>query len=308
MTSVFYDRWIDDEERRHALFAGDLFVYSPTSATLELVKHARGMIEDAFGDRDPRTAQHEMTPEQFVDVVAPLKPAFIHHDRTKQLVTEILGDLGCDTGQVYFDVPRLRSMTSDNFLNAGVALQFHPHRDTWFSAPLAQVNWWMAVYEVTPDNCMAFHPRHFDSAVPNSSSEYNYYIWNQTGRREAAKQIRKETRKQPTALQEVDLDPQIRLVTPPGSPILFSGAQFHSTVPNSAGFTRYSIDFRTVHRRDLEEGRSAPNADSEPQGTTLRDFVRARDFERLPEDLVQRYDNVDDTTGVLVWDHSSAGA
>lgn len=306
MTSVFYDRQVSDEERRSALFAGDLFVYSPTSATLELVKHARSMIEDAFGDCDPRLAQHEMTPEQYVEIVAPLKPAFIHHDRTKQLVTEILSELGCDTEQVYFDVPRLRSMTSDDFLNAGVALQFHPHRDTWFSAPLAQVNWWVPVYDVTPNNCMAFHPRHFDSPVPNNSDEYNYYIWNQTGRREAAKQIHKETRKQPTALEEVDLDPQIRLVTPPGSPILFSGAQFHSTVPNTAGFTRYSIDFRTVHRSDLEKGVAAPNADSQPEGTTLRDFMRATDHERLPEELVKRYDNVEQTEGTLVYDPSSA--
>jgi len=306
MTTVFYDRRISDDERRVALFAGDLFVYSPTPSTSALVAHAREMIEDAFGSRDPLTAQHEMTPEEYVEIVAPLKPAFIHHDRTKQLVTQVLGELGADTEQVYFDVPRLRSMTSDNFLNAGVALQFHPHRDTWFSAPLAQVNWWMPVYEVTPDSCMAFHPRNFDVAVPNSSSEYNYYVWNQTGRRDAAKQIHKETRKQPTALEEVDLDPQIRLVTSPGSPILFSGAQFHSTVPNTAGVTRYSIDFRTVHRADLERGVAAPNADSEPQGTTLRDFMRSTDHERLPEDLVERYDNVHDREGVLVYDPSSA--
>jgi len=306
MTAVFHNRQISDDERRRALFAGDLFVYSPTPSTLALVEHAREMIEDAFGSLDPLTAQHEMTPERYVEIVAPLKPAFIHHDRTKELVTRILGEFGCDTEQVYFDVPRLRSMTSDEFLNAGVALQFHPHRDTWFSAPLAQLNWWMPVYEVTPDNCMAFHPRYFGTAVPNSSSEYNYYVWNQTGRKEAAKQIHKDTRKQPTALEDVDLDPQIRLVTPPGSPILFSGAQFHSTVPNTAGFTRYSIDFRTVHRADLEQGVAAPNADSNPQGTTLRDFMRATDHAQLPEDLVKRYDNVDHREGVLVYDPSSA--
>jgi ectoine hydroxylase-related dioxygenase (phytanoyl-CoA dioxygenase family) len=160
----------------------------------------------------------------------------------------------------------------------------------------------MPIYEITPESSMAFHPRYFDEGVKNSSDEYNYYEWNQTGRVQAAKQIKTETRKQPKAEEEVELDPQIRLIPPPGGVMVFSGAQFHSTVPNTSGATRYSIDLRTVHRGDLEENVAAPNVDSAPQGTTLRDFLHVTDLARLPEELVLRHDNVDEHTGVLIFD------
>ena len=65
----------------------------------------------------------------------------------------------------------------------------------------------------------------------------------------------------------------------------FSGNQLHSTVPNTSGKTRFSIDFRTVKIDDVLARREAPNADSECAGTSLRDFLRARDFERIAEDV-----------------------
>jgi hypothetical protein len=71
--------------------------------------------------------------------------------------------------------------------------------------------------------------------------------------------------------------------------MVFSGAHLHSTVPNTSGRTRFSIDFRTVNQRDIEQGVSAPNADSEATGTTLGDFFRSTDLEPLPADLVSSY-------------------
>jgi hypothetical protein len=302
MVAVFFDSPMDDDTRRRHLYRGDLFVFSPRPATMTLIEHAREIVENGFDGHDPRTVQFEMPVEDFVEVLAPLKPKFIHHPRTKELVQAMLAELGCDPQQTYFDVPRLRSMASNDYLKAGVAYQFHPHRDTWFSAPLAQLNWWLPVYDIVPENSMAFHPRYFDEAIQNSSSDYNYYEWNKSGRVEASKQIQSETRKQPKAEQHVDLDPQIRLLPPAGGVVLFSGAQFHSTVPNDSGFTRYSIDLRTVHQGDLEQGVAAANVDSAPQGTTLRDYLRCTDFKRLPNELVEKYDNVVEHTGVLIYD------
>lgn len=71
--------------------------------------------------------------------------------------------------------------------------------------------------------------------------------------------------------------------------MLFSAAQLHSTVPNTCGLTRYSIDFRTVHLDDVWQKCGAPNSDSACTGTTMRDYMRAADFARLPEEAVARY-------------------
>ena len=130
-------------------------------------------------------------------------------------------------------MPRLRTATFGDYLSAGLAYAFHLHRDTWYSAPHCQLNWWLPVYDIEPDNCMAFHPRYWAQAVRNDSRKYNYYEWNATSRKIAAEQVKSDTREQPHALEPLDPEPQIRLICKPGGMILFSGAQMHSTVPNT---------------------------------------------------------------------------
>jgi hypothetical protein len=60
----------------------------------------------------------------------------------------------------------------------------------------------------------------------------------------------------------------------------------HTTVPNTSGRTRFSIDFRVVNRADVEAGVGAANVDSECTGTTLGDFLRGTDLTPLPTELV----------------------
>lgn len=289
MTVLYYDSTMPDDERRQKLFGGDLFVYSPTAHSLQLVAFAREMAETGLAPHFPPDAQHHMEKQAYVDVLADLKPTFINHPRSKELVAGILADLGIDTEQAYLDVPRLRTMTSE-YLNAGLTLQFESHRDTWFSAPFSQVNFWIPVYDIAADNAMAFHPRYFSEGVKNSSRDYNYAEWVAHGRAAAAQQVDMETRKQPEAEQEIEREPDIRVIAPPGGILIFSGAQLHTTVPNTSGKTRFSIDFRVVNRKDVETHNGAPNVDSDCTGTNLGDFMRATDLERLPPELISEYD------------------
>jgi hypothetical protein len=286
MATVYVDSSSSELERRRRLYLGDLFAFSPGEHSAAMCGLARDMAEEAFAPYDPELAQDTMPAESYVEILADLKPRFIHDPRCKGLIGGILSDVGCDLEKTYFDVPRLRTMAHGEYLSAGLAYQFHAHRDTWFSAPQAQLNWWLPVYEVATENCMAFHPRCFSEAIKNSSADYDYDEWNRTGRQQAATQVKKETRKQPSAEESIELDPQIRVVTPVGGILIFSAAHLHSTVPNTTDRTRFSIDFRTVNLDDLVDGQGAPNLDSECTGTTLRDFVRASDLEPMPEAIV----------------------
>lgn len=290
MNTVFFDSKASDDVRRQQLYDGQLFVFSPRPSATALCAFARELLEEAFAPLDPREAQHTMSVEQFAAILAELKPRFIHHPRSKEHVRNILDELGCDLEKTYFDVPRLRSMASGDYLKAGIAYAFHPHRDTWFSAPHAQLNWWLPIYEVQPENVMAFHPRYWTQPVRNGSSEYNYTEWNRVGRKTAAQQIKIDTRKQPRPEEPLELDPQIRLVCNIGGIVLFSGAQMHSTVPNTSGHTRFSIDFRTIHLDDVVEERGAPNLDSACTGTTLMDYLRGADLIHVPEEIIRRFD------------------
>ena len=81
MNTVYFDAQLTDDARRNGLYEGDLFVYGPKPAMLRLINHARQMIEGAFNGIDPQKAQYHMPVEKYVEVCAPLKPAFIHHPR-----------------------------------------------------------------------------------------------------------------------------------------------------------------------------------------------------------------------------------
>lgn len=223
-------------------------------------------------------------------ILAKLKPTFIHHPECKKLISKIMSEHGVDLDKLYFDVPRLRSAYPSHFLASGIAYAFHPHRDTWYSAPMCQINWWIPVYPLDPHNAMGFYPRYFEESVKNNSDIYNYYEWNTKSRANAAQHVARDTREQPKPQQE--LDPlTIRYLPPPGGVIVFSGAQLHETVPNTTDLARYSIDFRTVHLDDVIAGRGAPNLDSRCTGTTMRDYLRASDLQHLPDDVIALYDD-----------------
>jgi hypothetical protein len=289
MNSIYLDSPFDDKKRREELYKGQLFVYSPTPSTHAFIEFAREMIQESFAGLDPVTAQYHLKVEDYASILSKLKPAFIHHPRSKEYIRAILTERGCNPELTYFDVPRMRSSTSDDFLTSGIAYAFHPHRDTWYSAPMCQINWWLPIYEVEPGNVMAFHPHYYSNAVINSSSKYNYQEWNETSRLEAAKHIKTDTRIQPKPQENIVLDPQLRIVPPPGGMIVFSAAQMHSSVPNLTGKTRFSIDFRTVHLGDLKEMRGAINIDSACTGTTMLDYLQVNTLDHIQDDIVNKY-------------------
>ena len=309
MDTVLFDAPVTDDERRAGQYAGQIYVCSPTPASRAFTAFAAELIREAFHPLDPERAQYELSVELYVEILGDLKPRFIHHPDSKRHVAAVLASYGCDLDQVYFDVPRLRSSTSDHYLTAGIAYAWHPHRDTWYSAPPCQLNWWTPVFPLASDNAMAFHPRYWGQPVANSSSEYNYYRWNQQHRgKHVARYTRSDPRPLPRATGPIELEPQLRLLPPPGGMLMFSGAQMHSSVPNTSGKTRWSIDFRTVHVGDAIARRGAPRCDEECTGTTMRDYLCASDHRRLPDDVIAMYNDGSEDDGQLVYDPPDTAA
>jgi hypothetical protein len=288
--TIYLDTHLDQQARRLRLYRGDVFVYSARPTTTALTDFARQLIEEAFAPLAPEQAQHELPVERFVEIVAPLKPRFIHHPRTLELLRALLLDLSGDPEDTYFDVPRMRVATSHDYLNAGVAYPLHPHRDIWYGSPPCQLNWWLPVFSFESESSFAFHERYWSEPVPNSSNEYNHYEWNKTGRANAAKEVKADMRKQPKAIGPLQLEPDVRVVCPPGGLILFSGAHLHSTVPNTSGRTRFSIDFRTAHHAELSTVGGAPAIDRACTGTTLFELRRLSDLTPVPMEVIRLYD------------------
>lgn len=290
VSSVFFDADMSDAERRQRLYDGSIFIQSATKSSRALIALARDMLEKAFAPHDPRIIYKYMTPEQVAGILATLKPAFVHHPECKTLIREMMIENGADPAKTYFDVPRMRSSYPSHFLSSGIAYAFHPHRDTWYSAPMCQINWWFPIYPLEPDNAMAFYPHYCDQPVKNNSEIYNYYEWNSTNRATAAQHIKTDTREQPKPQQELD-GPRLTYLPPPGGVILFAGAQLHESVPNTTDMTRYSIDFRTVHIDDVIAHNGARNVDTRCTGTTMRDYLRGTDLQHIAEEIIRTYDD-----------------
>lgn len=292
MTIVHYAPSFTDAVRRQELYAGNLVVLPPCKASLDYCEFARSLVREAFAPLDPEMAQHELSVERFAEILGKLKPAFIHHPESKRYISAMLEAYGCDLDKTYYEVPKLRSSTSDGYLTTGIAYAWHPHRDTWFAAPACQINWWVPVYELKSDNGMTFFPAYWEREVKNTSDGYNYYKWNQQYRgAHVANFTKSDPRPVPKPAEEIDMSGEVRLVPQVGAPMLFSAAQLHASVPNTSGVTRFSFDFRTVHADDVAAKAGAKLVDSHCQGHMLRDYIRATDLSHLPDNLVALYDD-----------------
>ena len=98
-------------ERRRALYHGELLVFPPSPSTLLLANFARGLIEEAFSPWHPQHAHHHIEVQKAVEILVRLKPHFIHHPKTKELLQRVLLDHGCHPDQTRRCLPR-RSLGS----------------------------------------------------------------------------------------------------------------------------------------------------------------------------------------------------
>jgi hypothetical protein len=296
---------LNDNERRQRLYVGEVFCIPPREAVKALTNFAYEMIVDAFGSNDPLTAHRRLPGADYVGILKELKPAFTHHPKSKKLLLDILVDLGADPTKTYFDVPKLRVVPPPAYLSAGLGYNYKAHRDTWYSAPQCQNNWWTPIAGNSATTGMQFHPDFWQRPAPNTSDGFDAYEWNRTSRRDAAIYVRDDPRPHPT-LSGGDPGTLLRVVGEPASLLSFSGAQLHSTVPNETDTARLSIDFRTVHLDDLV-GRAGPsNIDSQSTGTSVRDYLRADTQEPLPQGVIDLYALNGSRDGVLVFDPSMA--
>jgi hypothetical protein len=73
----------------------------------------------------------------------------------------------------------------------------------------------------------------------------------------------------------------------------------HTTITSADCLSRYSIDFRTVSRKDVENDRAAANIDTRCVGTALRDFHRVGNGDAMPEELARKLDPVGPADGEM---------
>jgi hypothetical protein len=302
--TVMVDPDLQDGALRNALYDGKLIVLTRLQPVTDLVAHTRDQLAELFAPYDPEHAHEHIEPAEMAKLLGEWKPRWIHSERSKQLVRDIITQAGLPAEFTHYDVPRPRTSFPVGHLTTGVAAAFPWHRDSWYSAPFQQLNWWLPVFPIREDNSMAFDPDGFGRAVPNTSETFDYYR-NNIQRLTAARSVTKEEQARPGA---IDHKPAQELVVlpSPGSVLLFAGAQLHTSIPNTSGLARYSVDFRTVDTRDLMAGHCAPVVDAYCAGTSIRDFVNVKDGSQFDEPTVVRLFGAPPDEAMLVFSPTDA--
>lgn len=275
-------------EVRLKLFAGDAALKK--GAGFNTLYQVAPFLKWSYDTRSPQypgiltlepQLAHHMSINDYVNIVSRLKANVTHGNRFHIMVRNVIQEMGQDIEKTYFDLPRLRVSPPHDYLASGVSYAYPPHRDTWYAHPICAVNYWIPIFEITSENCLALFPNYFARAVENKSSEYDHDRWVSEYRFKAAEQTTKENRPHPVPTQPIDRAGELRVIGCPGDVLMFSAQHLHGTVKNTSGMTRFSIDFRTVNIDDLMEGRGAGNVDCGATGTTLGSYIRASDFAPL---------------------------
>jgi len=297
--TVFIDPDVRDDALRQTLYDGNLIVLTRLRAVSDLVDYTRDELTELFKPYDPEHAHKHFDPAEMAKMLSVWKPRFIHADRSKRLVCEIIQEAGLPAEYTHYDVPKPRTSFPVGHLTTGVAFAFPWHRDAWYSAPAQQLNWWLPIFAARPDNSMSFDLNSFDQRVPNTSDAFDYYR-NNTQRLTTATGVTKEQQARPGAVGHKPAN-ELVVLPPPGGVLLFSGAQLHTSIPNTSGRARYSIDFRTVDARDLMAGRGAPFVDVHCTGTSIRDFRNLADGRAFDEETVVKLFGAPPSDAMLVF-------
>ena len=302
--TVFVDPDVTADALREQLYAGNLVVLTGLQAVSNLAEYTREQLTELFRPHDPEHAHEHFDKAEMAKLLGSWKPSFIHSDRSKSLTRDIIKEAGLPAEFTHYDVPKPRTSFPVGHLTTGVAYAFPWHRDVWYSAPAQQINWWLPVFAAREDNSMSFDLPSFGRRVANSSGSFDYYE-NNARRLTAATSVTKEQQARPGA---ADHEPVHELVVlpAPGAVLLFSGAQLHTSIPNTSGRARYSIDFRTVDARDLKAGRGAPLVDVQCIGTAIRDFRNVADGRNFDEQTVTDLFGAPPPDALLVFGESEA--
>jgi hypothetical protein len=270
----------DNDALRQALYAGKIYRFAASPASLKLVAAAVALLDVEFtapGSTDAgkidahRKLQFGLSPKELFERMGKVRKAVPAAAELQALVFDLIAELGFDGKANALDPARLRAVSHLGHENPLAAPAYTAHRDTWYANPQAQINWWMPLHDVGEGETFEFFPDYFIKPVENDSQDFDYDQWMaQVGWQSTngAKAV------YPAAGASFAGIGPLPFGCKAGEVILFAAAQVHQTVKNVSGLMRLSVDFRTVHLDDHAKGVGAPNVDNLSTGCSLVDYKR----------------------------------
>lgn len=270
-----------EEKRRRILVQGVIARIPADDLTQSLVTHALNQVSDYFGE-PPRKCAALLSKEdrgKFLSQLTLAKAALAKDEQARQLVCRIAVRHLNDAALTCYDQPRLRvvpaALDRADGSRKAVSPSHSCHRDTWYANAQSQINFWLPLHDVSPEETFRFYSDYFDKAVANTSSQFDYSRWSkEIGFGNAEKRASsfyptvevdgpRESEGRSFALKQGDL-------------IVFAAAHLHQTVKHHQSLARFSIDFRTVQEGDSQKGITAPSQDNFSRGDACVDYLKMK--------------------------------
>ena len=173
--NIVIDPDVSGDELRQQLYAGNLVVLTRLQALNDFVDYTREELTELFSPHDPEHVHEHIDPPRWPRSWARGSPASSIRSGQGSSSARSSQEAGFPAEDTHYDLPKPRTSFPVGHLTTGVAFAFPWHRDTWYSAPAQQINWWLPIFPVREDNAMGFDLASFDRAVPNTSDTFDYY-------------------------------------------------------------------------------------------------------------------------------------
>lgn len=248
---------------------------APTVAQRSLVARARALLTAALDLADPAIAHTRYPTPELLARISRARAEIRRDPVIAEHTLAIARSIGFSQGSLLLDLPRLRAIAPNMASVPSAAPALYAHRDCWYANPQAQLNAWIALYDAPATTGFAIFRDRFTAAVANDSERFELQRFVQRGGFQS-RSVRPNDSAHvdyPRALDEGALGPAYTVTPRHAWLTLFSASHVHQTHAHAESMTRFSLDFRLVHRDDRVSGRGAPNVDNRAIGDASEDYL-----------------------------------
>lgn len=250
------------------LFGGGIVIFREMAGLEALMAHARACCAGAFGPDVLETGRLEFSKADLLARAGAANQTFSAEGKAQALFAAFFREAGLPVAQLYADQHRLRTSPSGtNYLSDRVR-HVPPHRDSWGSGFLSQLNWWGPLHDIEDQQNLTIYPRYWDTPIRNDSADWDFETLLANRRGTGPKGYPTL----PTAQEPPNDSAAFALPVRAGDLACFSAAHLHASAENRSGRARFNIETRTVNLDDLAAGRQAPNIDSPVKAPVARWF------------------------------------
>ena len=265
-----FERWKPGTSPRalsEALFDGALVVFDGLRPVTRLVDRVQAILTRTFETDEPSIAERHLSASCFRRLAMRARGTVAADAMVSRHWWDTLAAIGYRREATWLDQIRLRVVPSRDDIDHPRLQTVPPHRDTWGSGIMAQVNWWLPLYPLADARTMLLWPEAFRRPVANTSGEWNFDAFRNGNQRDYPLL--------PVACSP-PVSPGVPVRIEPGQLLGFSAAHLHAGVSDGSEGTRLGVDTRSVWEPDHSAGRGAPNVDGAGKAEMWRWFRAPR--------------------------------